>query len=143
MTDPKKVLYYVAVAVCIAAFLGAFVLFGIMYLTGKYELIYVPYILAVKGADAVIIASVIRAQIRRQQLDNMFRQQMNNYPGNDYGRPAQDPFTVDPFADAFSESGTENKSGKDKSSSDKFCIQCGAPRVPGDKFCPYCGRKYE
>ena len=37
MNDPKKVLYYVFTAVGITAFVGAFILFGMMYLMEKFD----------------------------------------------------------------------------------------------------------
>lgn len=145
MNDPKKVLYYVFTAVGITAFVGAFILFGMMYLMEKFDLIFVPFILIFVGIAAFIVASVARSKLRKQMFESNISQQMKYNADSRTRVSSPDPFfTIDPFADAFGDD-SENKKESDANGStgNKFCINCGAPRVKGDTFCPYCGKKYE
>ena len=125
----------------IVAVAGAAILFFVMTMTEKEDLIFIPFILMFLGVVFLIVASVVRSKEKKERFDENIRQQMTYNP-----KPYNsDPFfTVDPFADAFSPDPAPEKKTEEKSAkSDKFCSNCGAPRVSGDKFCPFCGQKYE
>ncbi len=124
----------------LTAVAGACILVFIMYVTDKFELIFVPMILIAVGIVCLILASVARYKYKKTEFDANVKQQMNYAP-----RPySVDPFfTIDPFADAFTDKMPGESVGAQSEKTEKFCINCGAPRQSGDKFCPFCGKKYE